>query len=511
MIVTFVVMPEGMSLQKMYSIDESIDAVRLQLEEELNVSAKNIVLNFNSEALRDGSRLTDYAFDPEGSNVVELIILPAGDGPMESQPSSSSLADAANTGPGGSYPGKDMAPATSISETIEVHVQTESSHVILTVLISREELERKVYMGGYKHKTNGRVYHHATCQTIPGPKKSDLEPSVEKYCRETQTKYVASRKQQTIREQSTQMAREDYYDDGKEDYDLAPRPYFDSNQWSKFIEQKTIIIQCYTRGWFARRRAQRLREELETRKQFILEQEAKRQQEVQEKRRKEIDRRMHPRSAEDFDILYAELEAWRASETAKIHAAEMSEDEKQATLAQLLRKETRLLQTIDRLKIVANQENKKKNIHSKLDMMSAPKKWQMSDGAIAEVHTPFTIRSRELMELYNGLNMTSLSIDERLDVLLHVKWTVKEFDCNLTRQIVDLIDREADMLNRGRSEKSLAGLRQRSASLFLQFVETPEFNPEAARFQRVPREFVFRPDLVPLSANDRAPPVRSDA
>ena len=34
---------------------------------------------------------------------------------------------------------------------------------------------------------------------------------------------------------------------------------------------------------------------------------------------------------------------------------------------------------------------------------------------------------------------------------------MKEFDCNLTREMVDLIDREADMLNRGRPEKSFAG------------------------------------------------------
>merc|ERR1711988_1021120 len=105
-----------------------------------------------------------------------------------------------------------------------------------------------------------------------------------------------------------------------------------------------------------------------------------------------------------------------------------------------------------------------------------------------EVHTPFTTRSKELMELYNGLCLPLLTIDERLDVLLHVKWTVKEFDCNLTRDLVDLIDREADMLNRGRSEKSLEGLRKRVANLFLQFIETPEFNPEAARFQKVPQE-----------------------
>ena len=114
-----------------------------------------------------------------------------------------------------------------------------------------------------------------------------------------------------------------------------------------------------------------------------------------------------------------------------------------------------------------------------------------------QVHTPFTTRSKELMELYNGLRLPLLTVDERLDVLLHVKWTVKEFQCNLTRDIVDLIDREADMLNRGRSEASLEGLRKRLANLFLQFVHTPEFNPESARFQKVPQELFARPNVKP--------------
>ena len=93
------------------------------------------------------------------------------------------------------------------------------------------------------------------------------------------------------------------------------------------------------------------------------------------------------------------------------------------------------------------------------------------------------------MQLYKGLNLPLLTTDERLDVLLHVKWTVKEFDCNLTREHVELIDREADLLNRGRSPKTLNGLRRRISNLFLAFLETPEFNPEAARFQVVPGDF----------------------
>ena len=151
-------------------------------------------------------------------------------------------------------------------------------------------------------------------------------------------------------------------------------------------------------------------------------------------------------------------------------------------MKQVLNKETDLLQTIDRLKIIANEKNKEEKIKKFLRAISDPKKWLRSDGRLTEVHTPFTTRAKELMDIYNGLKLKNISIDERLDILLNTKWTVKEWDCNITREIVELIDREADMLNRGRPENSLEGLRQRLCNLFLQFIETPEFNPEAARF-----------------------------
>jgi hypothetical protein len=45
-----------------------------------------------------------------------------------------------------------------------------------------------------------------------------------------------------------------------------------------------------------------------------------------------------------------------------------------------------------------------------------------------------------------------------LDILLNTKWTVKEYNTELTHEIEELIDREADMINRGRPEKSLEGI-----------------------------------------------------
>ena len=92
-------------------------------------------------------------------------------------------------------------------------------------------------------------------------------------------------------------------------------------------------------------------------------------------------------------------------------------------------------QTIDRLKINANHENKEVRIQRTLETMGQPKRVELKNGGKVDVHTPFTTRAKELMQLYNGLNLPMLNVDERLDVLLHVKWTVKEFDCNLTREV----------------------------------------------------------------------------
>lgn len=63
------------------------------------------------------------------------------------------------------------------------------------------------------------------------------------------------------------------------------------------------------------------------------------------KHKEEIERRMHPKKNQDFEVLYNELEAWRLNETKKIKASsELNEEEKKLALQQLLNKETKILQ-----------------------------------------------------------------------------------------------------------------------------------------------------------------------
>ncbi len=107
------------------------------------------------------------------------------------------------------------------------------------------------------------------------------------------------------------------------------------------------------------------------------------------------------------------------------------------------------------------------------------------------------------MQIYNTITMKFLTLDERLDILLTLKHTVKvcqlktfsyecfnlnlfqEHECRLTQEIIQLIDREADLLMRGTKEENLSGLRQRISTLFLQYIKTPTFNPGVVRHLKV--------------------------
>ena len=62
----------------------------------------------------------------------------------------------------------------------------------------------------------------------------------------------------------------------------------------------------------------------------------------------------------------------------KIETGGLSEDEKQAARYELLLKEIKLVQTIDKLKADAMKKSTRKTISKELETMSASKLWEMS-------------------------------------------------------------------------------------------------------------------------------------
>jgi hypothetical protein len=474
--VDFVILPEGYGQTKQLDVSLSVSHLRAQLENELSVPEGSLLLmNLSGavefrEVLPDTKTLADFGIKPGDRVGIELRI---------------------------NYYQEQLAEDYVMPDMLELRVVDASGmERAVNVHVQRPVME-KPYLGGYRNKQSGAQYHHAVTQTAPTQKKD--KTSI-RFHREAQTYDYRTRSTQCKRDNGTQMPKAGLFVDTANDRELAPRkPYFSSADKHALAIEMCVIIQCHARGMFARRRARQLRQHKREQRELEEREAERRQLEANLRHKREVERRMHPRTFEDFSILYRELESWRLNEAKRIQASGFDEATQRAAQRELLQKETKLLQTIDKLKITAHATNRDAKIKKKLESMSQPKVWAQSDGETTTVHTPFTTRAKELMDLYSGLRLPLLTVDERLDVLLHVKWTVKEFDCNLTREIVDLIDREADMLNRGRPEKSFVGLRRRLANLFLQFIETPEFNPESMKFQKVPRQLVDQGSTNPLS------------
>jgi hypothetical protein len=68
-----------------------------------------------------------------------------------------------------------------------------------------------------------------------------------------------------------------------------------------------------------------------------------------------------------------------------------------------------VLLTLVVLQLCGLFQNRDVRIAHTLSDMAAPKAWEISDGTGVEVHTPFTTRAKELMQLYNGLRLPLLT------------------------------------------------------------------------------------------------------
>lgn len=373
-------------------------------------------------------------------------------------------------------------PAYLMPSEIEVKVSLASGDYYFPVLVEKSTGTRR-YLGGFRNKKTGQLYHHSATQT-PTENKRQLKNVSKLRTRETQTYEERTLSIQPYRECGTQMERVDLALGDSRDVFKTPRTYLTAEQLYKLKVAKAIFLQRCWRGHMARCRANRIRR---SNIEFHLNQVRERDELLREmKAIKEADmnRRLHPQSNQDFSILYSELDSWRKAEMTRIKAATSVGEERNASMSALLAEETKALQNIQKLKIVASRNIHASKTEQMLQQMAKPHKWQLSGGDMAHVQTPATRRAKELLDLYDALTKTITpgNTDARLDVLLHVKWTVLEFTTPLAKDIADLADREGDLLSRGRPLKSLERLRTRLANLFLEFLETPMYNPRATQF-----------------------------
>ena len=496
-IVTLVILPEN--FQHVLTVKAMTTGAELKerVVAELPLPYDALSLRHGEEDFPDDVALVDVGIKPGAAAELELVVRFAPEQTPEPEPEPVAMPAFIDV-------------AVSQTRVVRVVIDSAGSHV------------KPQFVGGYRDTRDGTKYHHAQIQT---ERQTELR-YVEKYTTETQTYELRSRTTETTRESSTQMKRPDLMLDDKNDVVVRVGKYVTAEETKAIKAEKAVTLQRFARGARDRRRRDALRNKRDA--ELTAAEVALETARLAEERKRlfDIERRVRPRTDADFKLLQREFDEWRLKETAKIDAAfpapveaeapesvAVAEDERRRALgaglystatlsvsaaadadgaavarerrrramAELLAKETKMLLAMERLRRRAAEENEKERVRDALEDMAASKHWEKKDGAVVIVDTTQVIRARELRALYEACQV-SCSPSERLELLRHLKWTVREFSTKLTKDIAELIDRESDLLLRRRDPATMAGLRKRLSGLFLQFIETPEFNPEASRY-----------------------------
>ncbi|XP_074840214.1 IQ motif and ubiquitin-like domain-containing protein [Carettochelys insculpta] len=458
--VKIMLVPDIQMITMAFNIDQSVGKLKHYFASQLKVPQDVLQVVFQGKLIEDSETLMEIGVRPHGTIQIEMFSIDPERYPIKAI---------------------KLQQDYNMPDVITVRVQTDSDTFQDVAVEIERPTYRKPFLGGFKHRVTGVEFHNAGSQTVP---KKRCDKGIKVFCRETQTVVEKNRHQQTRNTTSTQMTKIGLYVSNITDKLIEPRTYLTAEEYHKHRLDAVIVLQTYFRRWHAINVVQKLREEKRLRLEWEAEEELRKKREKEERLRREHERRLNPKTKEDFELLYHALELWRQEEIERINTLKGAE--RKAALCALLEQETQLIASIGRHKLNADEENQQKAILFFLDKCAQPKRWKAYDGKITEMDTQFTLRARELLEIYRSVSMKDLPKDERLDVLLTLKHTVKEHGCKLTHEIVDLIDREADLMMRGVKECNLEGLRKRICTLFLQYIKTPVFNPEVARVLKVP-------------------------
>eukprot|EP00965_Chrysotila_dentata_P055695 1847471-Pleurochrysis_carterae.AAC.3 len=215
----FTVVPEGFSHSRQFQSNTTIDSVKAQVENDLQIPAVNMKLLFRDNELGDGSMtLGQCGMALDAANDLELQII---------------------------YLDDSVAPEAYVMPdviSVEVHFGSDIPPKLVSVPIVRAMPSKKAFLGGFRSKKTRTEYHHACTQTDRQPRPSETDVS-DKFERETQTAIVIERSQQSVREAGTQMTTPHLTIDDKRDRVMHPLPYFDSDQLFALRLEKTIDLQ----------------------------------------------------------------------------------------------------------------------------------------------------------------------------------------------------------------------------------------------------------------------------
>lgn len=115
----------------------------------------------------------------------------------------------------------------------------------------------------------------------------------------------------------------------------------------------------------------------------------------------ELQRRLNPKTLEDFELLQAELLQWKQHQNRKIQVTARNPSHKKEMTKRLLEDEARLIRKIETLKAAASETWKLNKLEKIMEELSMTQQW----GSIS-VETPEIRRAREMKDVFGELKKT---------------------------------------------------------------------------------------------------------
>ncbi|XP_037070820.1 IQ and ubiquitin-like domain-containing protein [Pollicipes pollicipes] len=463
MVVPFL-LPGGRRLVKELHINYNMREVLELLAEDLHCEPDQLEIYEGTEPVPDSLVLAGLDLEQEGFalSVLERLV--------RRRPSSSD-----RPGSGASEP--------RLPDTLTVHTGSGASRRTVTVSLERCT-GRKPFLGGYRDKRNGQEYLNASAQTYTRPYRSY---SHERRERDAQTAWGLQVAVQTCKDTCTQMPKPGVWNDhAGERVVTYSGAYQTAEQLMQLRNEKAVVLQKCWRRWLCRRRVQRMRVERDVVMQWLVDDAERRRLARLKRRHGLVERKMDPKTKNDFDVLFSALEAWRKKAIAYCYSTK-SGGELKAALCQLLEQEAEMLKAIHGHQNRAATDGQAKRINRLLKEMQAPHRWVGKDGRVMEVDNNMSLWARQLRDIHTAMTLPDLTCSERADILSTLVTLIGGLPFSAeNHELRDLCKREIDLLSRGVAPRHLAGLRQRALQLFWRLLRDVNFNPASVKHQKVP-------------------------
>ncbi|KAI4458112.1 hypothetical protein MML48_7g00007142 [Holotrichia oblita] len=191
-----------------------------------------------------------------------------------------------------------------------------------------------------------------------------------------------------------------------------------------------------------------------------------------ERKKRELIGKIFPRTKGDFAMLYFMLDKWKNSELQRITSLACGPS-KIAEMYLLLEKEIDMLQAIEAHKKQVRDDRKIQKIESFFKTIGNPIEWSSDYKNLpVAMDTLETQKGREYQEIYMAVANKNFDKQEHIQTLLNVKLMLRDHNCEIANELIDLIDRSCLLLTRGFVH--LEALQMRIEALLLKHIQMPE-------------------------------------